>query len=63
METNDSNKMVFNSGSVIKATLSNGVYTPVNNIVASPGQIMIFEANGAKAMVYYNGETGEWRAM
>jgi hypothetical protein len=63
MATEDSGKMVFNTSNVIQASLNNGVYTPHMNVTAAPGQIMIFEANGSRAMVYYNEQTREWRAI
>jgi hypothetical protein len=63
METQDSGKMVFNTSSIIRASLNNGVYTPYTPVTATPGQIMIFEANGSRAMVYFNEQTREWRAI
>ena len=63
MATEESGKMVFNTANVIPATLYNGVYVPQISINAAPGQIMIFEANGSRAMVYYNEQKREWRAI
>jgi len=62
-DTEETGKMVFNTSNVIKASLNNGVYTPNSTVEAAPGQIMIFEANGTRAMVYYNEESREWRAI
>ena len=62
-ETEVTGKMVFNTSTIVKASLSNGVYTPYTQVTATPGQIMIFEVNGSRAMVYYNEQTKEWRAI
>ena len=60
-----SGKLVFNTSNIVRASLSNGVYTPVYDVSPSAGQIMIFEniADNSRTMVYYNEATKEWKAI